>query len=211
MGTEYVTPPNLAANHPIQRLMEEYTRELQRDDYLSRYSQRRHPLQVMAAVPNLRNPEDGVPTYIGSEKCGKCHEHAYEVWKTSDHSHAYKTLVDAKHPSLRQYDGECIVCHTVGFGYKGGYRDADHTKYLKNVGCESCHGPGSLHAKNPENEEWKARMNYHWRGKKDKNRAIELFCVTCHDIDNDVTWKHEDNYDPFKTKWAKIIHATPRD
>lgn len=211
MDIDYVTPPDRAQNHPIQRLMEDYTRELQRDNYLKRYGQRRHPLQVMDAVPNLRNPENGVPTYVGSKRCGGCHPHAYEVWEASDHSHAYKTLVDAKHPSRREYDGECIVCHTIGFGYQSGFRDAVQTPTLKNVGCESCHGPGSLHAKNPENEEWKARMNQLWRGKKDRNRAIEQLCVTCHDIDNDVTWQHDDKHDPFKEKWAKIIHTTPRD
>lgn len=211
MGTEYITPADEAEKHPIQRLMEDYTRELKRDDYLARYAQRRHPLQAMAVVEKLRNPLDGVPTYIGSEKCGKCHEHAYEVWKASDHSHAYKTLVDAKHPSLRQYDGECIVCHTVGFGYKSGFHDAATTPQLENVGCESCHGPGSLHQKNPENAEWKARMNQRWRGAKNKNHAIEQFCITCHDIDNDVTWIHDDKKDPFKEKWTKIIHNTPRD
>src|SRR6185312_9998287 len=100
----------------------------------------------------------------------------------SKHSHAYQTLVDAKHPSLRQYDGECIVCHTVGFGYKSGFTDAIKTPHLENVGCESCHGPGSLHAKNPNDLEWQARMNQPWRGarekgnEKAKNLAIDKFC-----------------------------------
>jgi hypothetical protein len=43
-----------------------------------------------------------------------------------------------------------------------------------------------------------------------KNRAVEKFCVTCHDIDNDVTWIHGANNqkDPFVEKWikGKIIH-----
>ena len=122
--------------------------------------------------------------------------------------------MDAKHPSLRQYDGECVVCHTVGFGYKTGFANEKDTPKLKDVGCESCHGPGSLHAKNPENQVWRDRMNLPWldRAKKSnvqaKNLAIEKFCVTCHDIDNDVTWIHNKNKNPFLEKWInrKIIH-----
>ncbi len=212
VGVEYVTPPSQEAGHPILKIYEDYTRELKKDDYLGRYGQSTHLVQAMNPVAGLRNPGNGVPGYIGSEACQKCHDHAYDVWKKSDHSHAYQTLVDARHPSLRQYDGECIVCHTVGFGYKTGFTDEHKTRHLENVGCESCHGPGSLHAKNPDNEELRQRMNQPWRGAKNANArelAIEKFCVTCHDIDNDVTWIHNNKKNPFKDKWSKIVHTTP--
>ncbi len=219
MSTDYETPPEQQATQPIMKLMEDYTRELKNKNYLAKYGQSKHILQAMNPVPGLRNPGDGTPTYIGSEACKKCHEHAYEVWKESKHSHAYQTLVNAKHPSLRQYDGECIVCHTVGFGYKTGFANATDTPKLKDVGCESCHGPASLHAKNPENEVWRERMNQPWLAarkngnEKAKNLAIEKFCVTCHDIDNDVTWVHNKNKNPFQEKWInqKIIHNTPKE
>jgi hypothetical protein len=213
LGEEYMTPPNEEANHPIINMMEAYTNDLKKGNYLKLYGQRNHVLQVLPPVPGLRNALGGVPTYIGSKACGKCHEHAYEVWEKTPHSHAYQTLVDAKRPSLRQFDGECIVCHTVGFGYKSGFTDAIQTKHLENVGCESCHGPGSLHAKNPENEEWKARMNQPWRAVPPHRKEFKIeteLCITCHDTDNDVTWKHGPNYDPFKENWGKIIHTTPR-
>jgi hypothetical protein len=213
LGEEYMTPPNQETNHPIVKMMEDYTRDLQKNNYLARYGQKNHLLQAMNPVPGLRNPENGVPTYIGSKACGKCHEHAFDVWEKSPHSHAYQTLVNAKRPSLRQFDGECIVCHTVGFGYKSGFTSVNQTKHLENVGCESCHGPGSLHAKNPNDEEWKARMNQLWRGAAPNRKEFKIeteLCITCHDTDNDVTWKHDKNYDPFKDKWGKIIHTTPR-
>jgi hypothetical protein len=217
MGVEYVTPPEQESTQPVMKMMEDYTRELKRQNYLGKYGQSKHILQEMNSVPGLRNPGNGMPTYIGTEACKKCHEHAYEVWKASKHSHAYQTLVDAKHPSLRQYDGECIVCHTVGFGYKTGFTNEAATPKLMNVGCESCHGPGSLHAKNPENQEWRDRMNLPWLDARKKgnvpakNLAIEKFCVTCHDIDNDVTWIHNKNQNPFLEKWEKrkIIHNNP--
>jgi hypothetical protein len=215
MGVEYATAEEQKDTHPITKMMEEYTRELKNKNYLKEYGQSKHILQAMTPV----KVGDPVPTYIGSAACGKCHPHAEKVWKASKHSHAYKTLVDAKHPSLRQYDGECIVCHTVGFGYQSGFTNEKDTAKLENVGCESCHGPGSLHKRNPDDKEWQRRMNLPWaeaRQKGDvkaKNLAIEKVCVTCHDIDNDVNWVHRGQKDPFIEKWekGKIIHNTPQE
>jgi hypothetical protein len=216
MSIDYETPEEQKDNHPIMKLMEEYTRELKKNDFLKEYGQSKHLLQAMNPVPGLQNPGDGIPKYIGSEACGKCHEHAYNIWKASKHSHAYQTLVDAKHPSLRQFDGECIVCHTVGFGYKTGFTNEKDTPRLENVGCESCHGPGSLHKANPKNQEWRDRMNQPWLDARKKgnaqakNHAIENVCISCHDMENDVTWTHDPNNkkDPFIEKWIKrkILH-----
>jgi hypothetical protein len=209
MGEEYMTPEEQEENHPIIKMMEDYTRELKKDNYLARYGQSQHLLQAMPPVAGLRKGGDETPTYVGSEVCGDCHEKAYAVWKKSDHSHAYKTLVDARRPSLRQYDGECIVCHTVGFGYNTGFTNERQTPKLENVGCESCHGPASLHVKNPHNKEWQQRMNQPWRGKNAaaKNLAIDQLCQSCHDPDNDVTWIHN----AFPDKWKKIIHTKDKD
>src|SRR5205823_3881658 len=100
--------------------------------------------------------------YVGSDRCAKCHEHAYQVWQKSKHSHAFETLVTkAKHPSLRQFDGECVKCHTVGFEHTSGFQAAAPAvnDKLKNVGCESCHGPASAHVKNTNNKEIRDLMN----------------------------------------------------
>jgi hypothetical protein len=214
LGPDYETPEGQKDNQPILKMFEQYARELKDKHYLKNYGQSQHLLQAMNEVPGLRNP--GKPVFIGSEACGKCHEDAYEIWKNTPHSHAYKTLAEAKYPSLRQYDAECIVCHTVGFSYVSGYTDEVNTAKLKNVGCESCHGPGSLHAKNPENLEWRARMNQPWRGaanQKAKDLAIEKLCVSCHDIDNDVNWVHTPQKNPFVEKWIgkKIVHNKPKE
>jgi hypothetical protein len=214
MSTDFDTPEKDKDAQPIMKMIEEYKLHLKKSNVLKDYGQGKHILQAMDPVPNLQNP--GEPQYIGSDACGKCHEKAYDIWKASKHSHAYETLVQAKHPSNNQFDGECIVCHTVGFGYNTGFTSEQATPKLMNVGCENCHGPGSLHAKNPKNQEWRDRMNLPWlEARKNgnqvaKNRAVEKFCVTCHDIDNDVTWIHGANNqkDPFVEKWikGKIIH-----
>ncbi len=203
MSEAFLTPKDRENDQPIVKMMEDYTRELRDRKYLDHYGQMRHSLQV--AVKGV------VPTYIGSDKCKKCHEAAYDVWAKTKHFEAYKTLVEAKDPSNRQYDAECIVCHTVGFGYQSGFRDADKTPHLENVGCESCHGPGSEHASHPNNKEWQALMNA-WKAPDDETTAakakreerIDNFCMSCHDMDNDVTWK--DN--AFPRKWKKIAHPS---
>jgi hypothetical protein len=212
---EFQAPKALRAGHPILGVMEEYTRELKNGNYLGRYPQTKHILQAMAPAPGIA----GVPTYVGSKTCKKCHSSAYAIWENTPHSHAYATLVKAEHPSNRQYDGECIVCHTVGFGYQGGFQDAVKTPHLENVGCESCHGPGSLHVASPKNLEWQKRMNLAWwkdpakpnppGGPAEQQRlaAIDQFCTKCHDIDNDVNWTNG----VFPKKWAKIAHPSAPD
>src|SRR5207244_3142153 len=94
--------------------------------------------------------------YVGSAKCQECHQDAFKVWQQKDekdrsHSVAYESLVKATKPSLRQFDGECIVCHVVGFGIDSGFKNEKQSAHLKDVGCESCHGPGSEHIKKRNN------------------------------------------------------------
>ena len=79
--------------------------------------------------------------YTGSESCKPCHEYEYEKWSSKAHAHAYATLDNVG----SAFDPECVVCHVVGMKYESGFVSGQKTGYLKNVGCESCHGPGSEH------------------------------------------------------------------
>jgi hypothetical protein len=212
MTEAFMTPKDKRKDHPIVALMEDYTKELKDKRYLEKYGQMRHPIQVMPAVKGLAKPGEAV--YVGSEACKKCHPDAYAIWKKSDHSHAYQSLVEKakeKGPDNRQYDPECIVCHVVGFGIKSGFVTAESkTKAghdLKNVGCEACHGPASVHVANKHNKEWHRRINpWKYLPPKKKNEAIDQFCQKCHDIDNDVTWLHNG----FKRKWPFVAHMNPK-
>jgi hypothetical protein len=210
LGEDLATPADRADKHPIVSLIEEYTAELKRINVLDRFARRRHPLQIMNAVPGLRKGTPDVPHFVGSEKCKTCHQSAYKVWKDSDHAKAYETLVKAKRPGNRQFDGECIVCHTTGFGFHTGFTHENSVPDLRNVGCESCHGPGSHHVKNPQNLEWQKRMNEWWHPENEtpadtvKRRArIDRFCQDCHNVDNDVNWTHN----ALDKRWPKIAHA----
>jgi hypothetical protein len=211
VGPVYKTPREKEKDHPILALWERYTKDVKEGGYLGNYGKMPHSTQVaVKGMPGLAGAKAG---YVGSEACKKCHEHAYEVWQKSDHSHAYQTLVNARNPSLREYDAECIVCHTVGFRYDGGFASAEATPKLKNVSCESCHGPCEVHKNNPNNaalypliNPWKAPAKETAAQKKTRLLNLETTCRSCHDDDNDVTWKGEK---VLERKWGKIIHTTP--
>jgi hypothetical protein len=212
LGEEYETPAGKDAVNPTLGLLEDYTKAVKAGNYLARYVQykTKHPIQVEAAYAEAK--------YVGSEKCKKCHEKAFKIWQESPHSHAYDTLTKATRPSLRQYDGECVLCHVTGFQYETGYRDETSSAKLKDNGCENCHGPGSLHVKDNHDMKLLALMNPYKateaETKEPKNDdekrnqearrkqrllRIDKSCQACHDTDNDVNWD-------FEKKWPKIIH-----
>jgi hypothetical protein len=206
IGPQYETPTAKDAANPVLALMEKYAKEVKDGNYLGKFPRSKHPIQL--AFPNAK--------YVGSERCSDCHPHAYKVWEHSKHAKAFQSLVDAKRPSLRQFDGECVVCHTVGFQHDTGYADkannAKRNTLLEKVGCESCHGPGSVHANNPNNRALYALMNPH-KAKPGEGKAaqtlrlnhLDRFCQKCHDIDNDVHWGKR-----LKAEWNEIAHPTPR-
>lgn len=88
-------------------------------------------------VPGIRV----TASYVGTPACVACHPSAAAAWEQSGHSRAF-AMLEAKGAST---DPSCIGCHTVGFGMPTGYRREFGAAKLTNVGCESCHGPGSLH------------------------------------------------------------------
>jgi hypothetical protein len=208
IGPDYDTPEGKEAGNPVMGLMEDYAEAVKKGNFLTQYPRSLHPVQL--SFPNAR--------YVGSGRCSGCHTEAYHIWektwvdakgKKIGHSHAYESLEEARNPRLRQYDGECVVCHVVGFAYKTGFTDEVTTARLKNVGCESCHGPCSEHVKDTHNAKihalinpWKAERNV---GVPEARRRLRIndFCQTCHNIDNDVHWD-------FEKSWPKIIHVMPR-
>lgn len=112
-------------------------------------------------------PKKGQPGFVGNASCQECHEEAFPVWEASKHAHGYETLVEAN----KQFHLDCVGCHVTGFRQPGGVCRVDKVKGREDVGCESCHGPGSLHAEDPAAENISL------------GNTAEA-CVGCHDAEN---------------------------
>lgn len=155
LSPELRTPAEKQAQHPIVQLLEDYTRKLKDEDFVGKIIPAQHPVQARFNGKLVR--------YVGSEACKDCHQSEYESWDESRHAGAYPTLWEhpkSKPPHNREYDPECVICHTVGYGYmtgfrdnKSGYTDVEKSKHLLGVGCETCHGPGGLHVERPNDKE----------------------------------------------------------
>jgi hypothetical protein len=184
---EFETPPGKDKDNPIHALLQSYAEEVKKGNYLAKYNRhgKHNPVQI----------EFSEAKYVGSAKCKECHEAEYAIWEASPHPHAYETLVHkAKRPTLRQYDGECVACHVVGFGNESGFTDEQHTPLLEGVGCESCHGPAGLHVQQHKDKKLRTILNPWKRSAKspqDLANRISDMCQKCHDLDNSTNFKFE--------------------
>jgi len=89
--------------------------------------------------------EKGKASYVGVEECTTCHEEEREVWDKTGHAKAYETLVE----DHKEFNLDCVGCHVTGYDVPGG-STVTFVEELKDVGCETCHGPGSLHVADSE-------------------------------------------------------------
>jgi hypothetical protein len=93
-----------------------------------------------AASVAVTPPRKGEAAYAGTEACADCHDDAVGFWRKTRHAKAWKTLEDRG----QQFDLDCISCHVTGWDRPGGANLA-HNEALRDVQCETCHGPGSIH------------------------------------------------------------------
>jgi hypothetical protein len=96
--------------------------------------------RVRFAGVKPRPPGKGKAGYVGIDGCADCHEEAVDFWKTTVHAQAWKTLVDLE----KDFDLSCVSCHVTGYRKPGGSELVENMG-LRDVQCEVCHGPGSLH------------------------------------------------------------------
>lgn len=151
----------------------------------------------LAVDDPARARDDEVPgvksaaVYLGSESCAQCHAAAYETWQSTGHARAFKSLVARGSDA----DPNCIGCHTIGFGEPSGYRRNYGAEKLVNVGCETCHGPGSEHVSDVRQAQ-AAHVSrlYQYRP------LAAADCAACH---------HGEFSRPFKWDefWPKIQHG----
>jgi hypothetical protein len=167
-------------------------RSLPRDPQVAREMDaldRRIAEENLAAVTEPPPPPPrGQPAYVGNAGClGKCHYHeeAFPFWQKMVHARAWSTLVRAG----KELSYDCVGCHSIGFGQPGGSNlrslafpgqpiKGRIVPDLRDVGCEACHGPGSLHVASPA----KVPVPTPKPGKE--------LCLGCHPKEHSDTFDH---------------------
>ncbi len=145
---------------------------------------------ILESLPRI--PHENAK-FVGNHACAQCHSlPAYRFGK-STHAHAFDVIAEKG----RDYDPECVACHTVGFGYESGFISPDATPNLKHVGCEDCHGPGEKHIAEPMQEQY--------------GDVPQIACEQCHTPENSPTFNYEERIEKIKHNTiflcsAKICH-----
>lgn len=127
---------------------------------------------LAAAMPRGRaepvKPRKAQATYVGSQVCAGCHPGIYTRFKKeSKMARSYAHVMLMRKGLTEKEFHSCLKCHTTGFGKPGGFVSEKITPQLAEVGCEACHGPGSLHAASSD--------------PKDIRKVVsEKVCAACH-------------------------------
>jgi hypothetical protein len=110
-------------------------------DAVSKFYRATGEINVKAAASvAVPAPPKGQAAYTGTESCADCHADEVAFWNKTVHATAWKTLEERG----QQFDFDCIGCHVTGWDRPGGSNLA-HNDKLRDVQCETCHGPGSIH------------------------------------------------------------------
>ncbi|MHC4787720.1 MAG: multiheme c-type cytochrome [Planctomycetota bacterium] len=108
--------------------------------------------------------------FVGTAKCRLCHLQQYRTWQQTKHSSNFEVLIGPE-----RSEPDCVRCHVTGYGKPGGFVSEEESPHMTNVGCESCHGPGSAHLEAAR----VAPATGTWDTKIDKVPAGSA-CLKCH-------------------------------
>lgn len=134
-------------------------------------------IAALLAIPFPGSAQE--PAYVGSKVCSQCHDSQYDNFvRYSKKAHSWNSIAVMQAKLKRQELVKCYECHTTGYGKNGGFTSKESTPNLAEVGCETCHGPGSLHAESAE------------RKQINRKPSIET-CNSCHSAErvNDFRFK----------------------
>jgi hypothetical protein len=119
---------------------------------------------------NIKLAEEG---FVGWRKCRECHGNQVATWRKTGHASSYLTLL-AKN---QQFNLGCLPCHVTGFDRNDPAAAIGMPADLQMVGCESCHGTGGRHVKNPA---------------ANKLAPItEKICLNCHRPEHDESFNFD--------------------
>lgn len=152
--------------------------------------------------------------YVGSKKCMMCHKseargNQYGKWLAGPHAKALETLKSAESAAIAKKMGiadpsasdKCIKCHVTGHAAPAAAK-AEGFDQTEGVGCEACHGPGSLYKS-------MSVMKALYEGKQNPRevafeKGSKENCLTCHNQES-PTFKPFD----FAARWKEIEHTLP--
>ena len=168
-------------------------------------------LLVFGPILPVEAQEEAKSQYVGVQSCAKiCHKTAKQgeqlkIWEASKHANAYATLATpaAKEIAAKmkiadpQKADECLACHTTAHGVAADLKGAKFS-HEEGVGCEACHGAGSLYKKRTV--------------MKDREKAVAAglvipnkeTCLKCHNEES-PTYKEFD----YDARVKTIAHAKP--
>ena len=147
---------------------------------------------------NSNQPHAEEFQYVGNKMCMGCHRAEFKAWQNDYHAQALDDLkpgvkAEAKTKCgldpQKDYtdDASCLPCHATGYG-----KPAKSKADLSNVGCESCHGPGSGYRNIKIMNKKKYKENREAQHKLAVEAGLveptEALCVECHN-DKSPTWK----------------------
>ena len=135
----------------------------------------------LARTKNMKLKKVTNRSFAGSNECGSCHLKEFAIWNKSKHANALTSLKNVN----KQFDPECLACHTTGMNQKGGFISINLTPKLANVQCETCHGPGRQHARYPKSHRLKNGF---------------AACPQCHTKENSPAFN-------LISYWKKVVHS----
>jgi len=127
---------------------------------------------VFMIFPVLIQVQAADGDFVGSAKCGECHEEEYDKFKTySKKSESWHSIeIMASDLTADEIEG-CYGCHTTGYGQPGGFVSIQSTPHLADVGCETCHGSGRAHVESDGDPSLI------------KRKSTETDCAKCHNAE----------------------------
>jgi len=130
--------------------------------------------------------------YVGTTACTACHISAAITHSASRHARALSSLMAKGY----RHDPDCLRCHVTGLDLPDGFKrrgDDPPQAHLGQVGCETCHGRGSVHV---------AERSAGRPASGSLQPVTPATCQRCHDAENSP------NFD-YPTYWERIRHGHP--
>ena len=178
------------------------------------------------SAEDAASPGGDKASFVGDKVCQKCHFQEHKSWKKTTMAKAMKSLApttEADNKALfdkkkaanldpaKDYsaDEKCVKCHVTGWGTETGYpkdpkaneEAGKRAAMLGGVGCESCHGAGSLYVKNKTEaleKDKEAKFTFDGLSKLGLVKPDEKVCQQCHNSES--PFKEEFKYEEAKAK-----------